>query len=466
MPSDGEGRRPGACGTPGASPAPRAARSDQLPPVDAGPDSTLTSAPATAPSASGTRGDRRDVGRRPGRRRRRRGDRHRDGRDERLADARPSARGAGGWRRHRAASASRRLGWSTSWASASTVSSAGDEQRQAGEQRRAAWCPPTRRAARARPSAPRSTSRASRAAGQRSRPAQAAREHGQRGRSPRTGSRTHGRSRGSSIASCRRRTMTVRRSCSVAAKRSWPTRCDRRSAASRDVRPSRATPDHHEHRRRRSGTRPERRPLEGPQRQLAEGRGRAARDDVQRRRRRPAPTSTTPSTVAIQRAQPDARLATSAVPAPSATSVAPGERAGARPTPASRPRCGGDAIWPAIAPATIPTKARNRSCRMAGPRSAVVRSTGASSTWRTSARSSASGPPWLPDRRPTATHERPRPRRSTPARAGAASVDLARRSAGCHRSTLEPTTTTTTPTMPVRYAWYRTSIQWTSSVRA
>ena len=43
------------------------------------------------------------------------------------------------------------------------------------------------------------------------------------------------------------------------------------------------------------------------------------------------------------------------------------------------------------------------SWRMAGPRMAVVRSTGASSTCRTSARSSASGPPRLPDRSPTAT---------------------------------------------------------------
>ena len=62
--------------------------------------------------------------------------------------------------------------------------------------------------------------------------------------------------------------------------------------------------------------------------------------------------------------------------APTATqlSVAPGRRWAAS--------------SPATAPTSVPTKARNRSWRIAGPRSAVVRSTGESSTWRTSERSS------------------------------------------------------------------------------
>ena len=59
---------------------------------------------------------------------------------------------------------------------------------------------------------------------------------------PRTRRRTHGRSRGSSRASWRRRTTTVRTSCSVAAKRSWPTSVDRRSADSIETRPTRARP--------------------------------------------------------------------------------------------------------------------------------------------------------------------------------------------------------------------------------
>ena len=101
---------------------------------------------------------------------------------------------------------------------------------------------------------------------------------------------------------------------------------------------------------------------------------------------------------------------------------------------------------------------------MAGARSAAVRSTGASSTWRTSARSSASGPPWLPDRRPTASATAA----TTPIQAGPSDSTWSSWLAvsGLSPIMLEPTTTTTTPTMPVRYAWYRRSIQWTSSVRA
>ena len=44
------------------------------------------------------------------------------------------------------------------------------------------------------------------------------------------------------MASWRRRTMTVRTSCRVAAKRIWPTSDERRSAASSDMSPTRVRP--------------------------------------------------------------------------------------------------------------------------------------------------------------------------------------------------------------------------------
>ena len=248
---------------------------------------------------------------------------------------------------------------------------------------------------------PSSTRRATRAAGQRSRPCTPRVSTGTRPPA-RDRSRIHGRSRGSSMASCRRSTTTVRRSCIVAAKRSWPTRCDRRSAASSEVCPSRAMPTTTSTIARAIGSQAERWTT------------RAARARA-RRRARPvptrcvpsplatlSPTSTTPSTVAIH-----GRSRT-----PLATKRGAGGRARrAWHRPARRcaihaavvPSMRWCASWPAMAPVTVPTNSRNRRRRIAGARSAAVRSTGASSTWRTSARSSASGPPKLPDRSPTAT---------------------------------------------------------------
>ena len=72
-----------------------------------------------------------------------------------------------------------------------------------------------------------------RAAGQRSTPRQPRCHTAKCGR--RFAARIHGRFRGSSIASWRRSTSTVRRSCSVTANFSWPTSEVRRSAASSDV---------------------------------------------------------------------------------------------------------------------------------------------------------------------------------------------------------------------------------------
>ena len=60
------------------------------------------------------------------------------------------------------------------------------------------------------------------------------------------------------------------------------------------------------------------------------------------------------------------------------------------------------ASCPAIAPTTAPTKMPKRSCFSTGLRNALARSTGARSTWFTSAGSSASGPPRAPDRSPPA----------------------------------------------------------------
>ena len=65
-----------------------------------------------------------------------------------------------------------------------------------------------------------------------------------------------------------------------------------------------------------------------------------------------------------------------------------------------------------------------RSWRMAGPRSAVPRSTGASSTCCTSAASTASGPPRAPERRPIASRTaKPSPSKADPWKLYAKSKD-------------------------------------------
>ena len=174
--------------------------------------------------------------------------------------------------------ASRRLGWSTSWASGSMPSSparniaipasasSGVVPVQA----------PRSAAAATTASSPR---RATRAAGHRSTPRRPRTKMGSRPL-PVTRRRIQGRLRGSSRASWRRSTTTVRRSWSVAAKRSWPTRVDRRSAASSDTVPTsesprsaRAAPD-------TTGTRPSDVEVQGPEQEPAEGLGGADADHV------------------------------------------------------------------------------------------------------------------------------------------------------------------------------------------
>ncbi len=56
-----------------------------------------------------------------------------------------------------------------------------------------------------------------------------------------------------------------------------------------------------------------------------------------------------------------------------------------------------------MAPSTAPVSITPRSWRSAASRSTSPRRTGASSTWLTSAASSASGPPRAPERKPSMT---------------------------------------------------------------
>ena len=415
---DREGRRPRASGTPGASPAPRAART--------------TSCRRWRPGPTA-----RSRARRPRRRARgappppprpsvgtcaaagHRGHGHRHARRRAPGRAGRSARGAGGWRRHRAAtrrggSGGRPPGPAPRWCRA---------RRRTGPGRRAATSGvvPAHAPRSASPAiTPRSTSRASRAAGQRSRPRRPRVNTGAR-RLPRTAHTDPGTQ---PRAAPWRAGGGARRRCAGPA--AWRrSGADRPGAnAARPPRatccPSRATPTATSTTATTTGERPERRPLERPQHELAEGRGGAERDDVRGRRRRPAPTSTTPSAVAAHRGRPkpdgDQRGAGA-----ERHERQPGERAGADPRQGRAPRSGGTRAGRRSPRRRCPTKARNRSCRMAGARSAVVRSTGASSTWRTSARSRASGPPRLPERRPTATTTTPR---RTPIHAGPSLEDL------------------------------------------
>ena len=85
-----------------------------------------------------------------------------------------------------------------------------------------------------------------------------------------------GRRRGSSMASWRRSTMTVRMSWSVAANRSWPTSVDRRSAASTDTSPTRCSPSAMRAGRQHDLEQSERLELQRPERHAAEDRARLA----------------------------------------------------------------------------------------------------------------------------------------------------------------------------------------------
>ncbi len=108
---------------------------------------------------------------------------------------------------------------------------------------------------------------------------------------------------------------------------------------------------------------------------------------------------------------------------PQATSAAPTDSTPARnPKPApvtTHPANSPGRRWPArfptIAPTHRPLKAAERTWCSAGDRSATWRRIGASSTTRTSAASSDSGPPRLPDRSPSATRKATaRPRTAAP----------------------------------------------------
>ncbi len=78
-------------------------------------------------------------------------------------------------------------------------------------------------------------------------------------------------------------------------------------------------------------------------------------------------------------------------------------------SPATQPKNFPGSRWPARLPTTAPThsptKADERTWCSAGARNASWRRMGARSTTRTSAASSESGPPLLPDRRPRATRK-------------------------------------------------------------
>ena len=131
---------------------------------------------------------------------------------------------------------------------------------------------------------------------------------------------------------------------------------------------------------------------------VGHGRGRAAR----------SPRSTPPNEAAGGRTARKAAPSISApvvsptsAPVASQATVLPGRRF--------------SASSPPMPPTMIDTNAPKRTWRRAGPRRAVVRSTGARRMWRTSARSSASGPPF--DSRPQAQSDGEGGQRTDPSRA-------------------------------------------------
>ena len=250
---------------------------DQVSLKPAEPPSTLTSAPAGA--AEGQRARR-------ARRRCRSGTWPEPG-----SAATPAAMAAvhtitvmltGTWRRwmwpFSKGEASRRVGWSTSWARGSIPSS--PAMNMARPATTTSGVVPDQAPRRAAPATTASRARrAMRAAGQRSTPWKPRTTIGARP-VPWTRIRIHGRRRGSSRASWRRRSTTVRRSCSVAAKRSWPTSVERRSAASSDVAPTTVSPTSTRASATTRGDQPQRVELERPQQQAAVGLGDADVHDV------------------------------------------------------------------------------------------------------------------------------------------------------------------------------------------
>ena len=211
------------------------------------------------------------------------------------------------------------------------------------------------------------------------------------------GSGNQGRVRCCSCTSWRRSTITVRRSRTVAANRSWPTRAVRRSADSSEIRFSSESP---------RTTSP-----------ITAGMARRANHSFRSGQMARSPIAakgdgTGPARSATAQARRRSRSRWPPIGAPAARR--PGSRhrrRGAR--RARRPaRC-----WPPTAPGCPaagappagrrwrrrrrPRRRRSGPASDAGDSRARRRSTGARRTWRTSAFSSASGPPRLPDRSPT-----------------------------------------------------------------
>ena len=195
--------------------------------------------------------------------------------------------------------------------------------------------------------------------------------------------------------------MTVRTSCSVAANRSWPTNVERRSADSIDTRPTHARPA--------TSTASDTATAATPGQTGPTGhipiRPHGTVGDV----------GTTPTTSA-------AAVATSTMPSPVPSHEGSRHDAASRATP--KPMHVVVTVKAAALATHAPVEpesrcaARKPTCEAsdgrdeheepelaqhAGPSRARRRSTGASSTWRTSACSRTSGPPRHPDRSATAT---------------------------------------------------------------
>ncbi len=302
-----------------------------------------------------------------------------------------------------------------------------------------------------------STRRRTRAAGKRRMPSQSRRHTGRR--RPTRRSRTHGFTRGRSWASWRRRTITVRRSCTVTAKRSWPTRLVRRSANSTETPPIARSPTTNSTPTATAPSRSIQCTRSGQMAMLpivVVGAG-----TISARSSAAHVMTSAPRSVAAGDGSrpPDAHSAaptkSTAIRTPAAAQLA--IHASGAPGSLRTTSC------PATAPTTAPTKQAKRRLRSTGPRSAPRRSTGARSTNRTSAGSRAMGPPRLPDRNPAASASAA----MRPTAAGPCSRTLAIPLAV---SSLSPTrldrnSTTTVPTMPATYAWYAASSQSTSAMR-
>ena len=313
----------------------------------------------------------------------------------------PSGCGAGGSTPGSAGEASRRLGWSTSWASGSTVSRPAMNMATPASTR--SGVVPDQIPRRQSPATtPSSTSRGDAGGRPAQDAAQPADEHGPAAGAAHAGAATTaagGQLHGELAAQHDHGPQVLQRGgeAQLADQGRPPLgRLERHAAehGQADQRPARAAAT--------TGTRPSDLEPQRPQRQITERGGGAPRDGVDPVGHAPARAGPSPTSDATQRGR-RAPAATRAAPRGEPDEREAGERAGGDPGrgaaghPPRRPsprRC-------RRPPA--PTKARNRSWRIAGARSAVVRSTGARSTWRTSARSRASGPPRLPERRPRAT---------------------------------------------------------------